>query len=151
MAARIMVGGGVGRGDVGAWREIPSRNNEVWQTLKPAALRRDSRKHSKLDRGNHSNHSERWVPATTLFEVCLEEAESVWFMLHSGTAFSIELRTPFRLSEDRARSGPSAPPSMPQPMSTPTAAGMIRALRRNDAADRGPDAPVHVRHGGDPL
>src|SRR6266513_24553 len=44
-----------GRGDVGAWREIPARNNEVWQTLKP---RYDAilEKHPKLDRGNHSNH-----------------------------------------------------------------------------------------------
>src|SRR5258708_11902828 len=24
-----------GKGDVGAWREIPSRNNAVWQALKP--------------------------------------------------------------------------------------------------------------------
>src|SRR5437762_13740641 len=24
-----------GHGDAGAWREIPARNNEVWQTLKP--------------------------------------------------------------------------------------------------------------------
>src|SRR6267143_1258521 len=38
-----------GRGDVGAWREIPSRNNEIWQTLKP---RYDAilEKHPKLDR-----------------------------------------------------------------------------------------------------
>jgi len=44
-----------GRGDAGAWREIPLRNNEVWQTLKP---RYDAilEKHRKLDRGNHSNH-----------------------------------------------------------------------------------------------
>src|SRR6266849_2434451 len=43
-----------GPGDVGAWREIPARNNEVWQTLKP---RYDAilEKHPKLDRGNHSN------------------------------------------------------------------------------------------------
>src|SRR6266478_1120769 len=44
-----------GRGDAGAWRGIPARNNEVWQTLKP---RYDAilEKHPKLDRGNHSNH-----------------------------------------------------------------------------------------------
>src|SRR5258708_8223124 len=44
-----------GRGDVGAWREIPSRNNEVWQALKP---RYDAilEKHPKLDRRNHSHH-----------------------------------------------------------------------------------------------
>src|SRR5713101_766037 len=44
-----------GRGDLGAWREIPARNYEVWQTLKP---RYDAilEKHPKLDRGNHANH-----------------------------------------------------------------------------------------------
>src|SRR5262245_41094419 len=43
-----------GRGDRGAWQEIPPRNLEAWQTLKPgydAILG----KHAKLDRGNHAN------------------------------------------------------------------------------------------------
>ncbi len=72
-----------GRGDVGAWREIPSRNNEVWQTLKP---RYDAilEKHAKLDRGNHSNHLGTLGTGNHFIEVCLDEAENVWFMLHSG-------------------------------------------------------------------
>src|SRR5258708_27318239 len=44
-----------GRGDVGAWRAIPSRNNELLQTLEPR-FRAILEKHPKLDRGNHSNH-----------------------------------------------------------------------------------------------
>ena len=36
-------------------------------------------------------------------------------------------------------------------MSTPTAAGNDRAPRRNHAADGRAHAPMHVRHGGDPL
>jgi len=73
-----------GRGDVGAWREIPSRNNEVWQTLKP---RYDAilEKHPKLDRGNHSNHLGTLGTGNHFIEVCLDEAEIVWFMLHSGS------------------------------------------------------------------
>jgi len=73
-----------GRGDVGAWREIPSRNNEVWQTLKP---RYDAilEKHPKLDRGNHSNHLGTLGTGNHFIEVCLDEAETVWFMLHSGS------------------------------------------------------------------
>jgi len=53
-----------GRGDVGAWNEIPVRNGEIWQTLKP---RYDAilEKHPKLDRGNHSNHLALWERATT--------------------------------------------------------------------------------------
>ena len=38
---------------------------------------------------------------------------------------------------------------IPQPMSTPTAAGMIGALRRDHRADGRADAGVHVRHRGD--
>src|SRR6266404_837301 len=73
-----------GRGDVGAWREIPSRNNEVWQTLKP---RYDAilEKHSKLDRGNHSNHLGTLGTGNHFIEVCLDESDAVWFMLHSGS------------------------------------------------------------------
>ena len=73
-----------GKGDVGAWREIPSRNNEVWQTLKP---RYDAilEKHPKLDRGNRSNHLGTLGTGNHFIEVCLDEAETVWFMLHSGS------------------------------------------------------------------
>src|SRR6202022_1557717 len=73
-----------GRGDVGAWREIPTGNDEVWQTLKP---RYDAllEKHPKLDRGNHSNHLGTLGTGNHFIEVCLDEAENVWFMLHSGS------------------------------------------------------------------
>jgi len=73
-----------GHGDAGAWREIPARNNEVWQTLKP---RYDAilEKHPKLDRGNHSNHLGTLGTGNHFIEVCLDEAENVWFMLHSGS------------------------------------------------------------------
>src|SRR2546426_3546417 len=73
-----------GHGDVGAWREIPFPNNEVWQTLKP---RYDAllQKHPQLDRGNHSNHLGTLGTGNHFIEVCLDEAETVWFMLHSGS------------------------------------------------------------------
>ncbi len=73
-----------GRGDVGAWREIPARNNEVWQTLKP---RYDAilEKHPKLDRGNHSNHLGTLGTGNHFIEVCVDEAKHIWFMLHSGS------------------------------------------------------------------
>jgi tRNA-splicing ligase RtcB len=73
-----------GRGDAGAWGQIPARNGEVWQTLKP---RYDAivEKHSKLDRGNHSNHLGTLGTGNHFIEVCLDESENVWFMLHSGS------------------------------------------------------------------
>jgi tRNA-splicing ligase RtcB len=73
-----------GRGDRGAWNDIPARNMEVWQMLKP---RYDAilAKHSKLDRGNHSNHLGTLGTGNHFIEVCLDEADAVWFMLHSGS------------------------------------------------------------------
>jgi len=73
-----------GKGDVGAWQIIPPRNLEVWQTLKPryeAILG----KHPKLDRGNHANHLGTLGTGNHFIEVCLDEADLVWFMLHSGS------------------------------------------------------------------
>jgi tRNA-splicing ligase RtcB len=73
-----------GKGDVGAWHIIPPRNLEVWQTLKP---RYDAilEKHSKLDRGNHSNHLGTLGTGNHFIEICLDESDNVWFMLHSGS------------------------------------------------------------------
>src|SRR5262249_6997979 len=73
-----------GAGDRGAWHDIPARNQEIWDTLKP---RYDAilAKHPKLDRGNHSNHLGTLGTGNHFIEVCLDESESVWFMLHSGS------------------------------------------------------------------
>src|SRR5260370_19325979 len=73
-----------GAGDRGAWHDIPARNQETWGTLKP---RYDAilAKHPKLDRGNHSNHLGTLGTGNHFIEVCLDESESVWFMLHSGS------------------------------------------------------------------
>ncbi|HKT48531.1 MAG TPA: RtcB family protein [Candidatus Acidoferrales bacterium] len=73
-----------GPGDRGAWTEIPVRNLEIWAELKP---RYDAilEKHPKLDRGNHSNHLGTLGTGNHFIEVCLDESDSVWFMLHSGS------------------------------------------------------------------
>ena len=73
-----------GPGDRGAWHDIPDRNNEVWSSLKP---RYDAilAKHPKLNRGNHANHLGTLGTGNHFVEVCLDEADHVWFMLHSGS------------------------------------------------------------------
>ena len=73
-----------GRGDRGAWHDIPLANQEMWGALKP---RYDAilAKHPKLDRGNHANHLGTLGTGNHFVEVCLDEAENVWFMLHSGS------------------------------------------------------------------
>lgn len=73
-----------GAGDRGAWHDIPQRNQGVWGELKP---RYDAilAKHPKLDRGNHANHLGTLGTGNHFIEVCLDEADQVWFMLHSGS------------------------------------------------------------------
>ena len=72
------------RGDRGAWSEIPTRNLEVWATLK-TGYEAILAKHTKLDRGNHANHLGTLGTGNHFIEVCLDESDSVWFMLHSGS------------------------------------------------------------------
>lgn len=73
-----------GPGDRGAWANIPGRNEDAWSTLKP---RYDAilEKHPKLNRGNHANHLGTLGTGNHFVEVCLDETETVWFMLHSGS------------------------------------------------------------------
>ena len=72
------------RNDRGAWHEIPERNAGVWAELKPAydVL---VQKHPRLNRGNDVNHLGTLGTGNHFIEVCLDEAENVWFMLHSGS------------------------------------------------------------------
>jgi tRNA-splicing ligase RtcB len=73
-----------GTGDKGAWGEIPLANQEAWGALRP---RYDSilEKHPKLDRGNHGNHLGTLGTGNHFIEMCLDESDVVWFMLHSGS------------------------------------------------------------------
>jgi tRNA-splicing ligase RtcB (3'-phosphate/5'-hydroxy nucleic acid ligase) len=73
-----------GAGDAGAWHDIPGANQEIWAGLQPrynAILQ----KHGKLDRGNNANHLGTLGTGNHFIEVCLDESDSVWFMLHSGS------------------------------------------------------------------
>jgi tRNA-splicing ligase RtcB len=73
-----------GRGDRGAWHHIPQTNQDAWKHLKPgydAILR----KHPKLDRGNDINHLGTLGTGNHFIEMCLDERDRVWLMLHSGS------------------------------------------------------------------
>jgi RNA-splicing ligase RtcB len=74
-----------GAGDKGAWNDIPKRNGVVWGSELKARYDGILAKHPKLDRGNHANHLGTLGTGNHLIEVCLDEAEAVWFMLHSGS------------------------------------------------------------------
>jgi tRNA-splicing ligase RtcB len=74
-----------GVGDRGAWGDIPERNGGIWMAELKARYEAILGKHPKLDRGNHANHLGTLGTGNHFIEVCLDEAETVWFMLHSGS------------------------------------------------------------------
>jgi len=73
-----------GKNDRGAWRHVPDRQLEVWANLKP---RYDAivARHPKVGRGNDLNHLGTLGTGNHFIEVCLDEENHVWFMLHSGS------------------------------------------------------------------
>ena len=75
-----------GPGDRGAWSDLPQANVELWSRLQPG-YERITAKYPKLSgRGaNHVNHLGTLGTGNHFIEVCLDEANRVWFMLHSGS------------------------------------------------------------------
>lgn len=73
------------KGDKGAWRVIPERNLTAWRENLKGRYEAILEKHSKLDRGNHANHLGTLGTGNHFIEVCLDESDMVWFMLHSGS------------------------------------------------------------------
>ena len=74
-----------GKGDRGAWQAIPARNLEAWGAELKPRYEAILEKHPKLDRGNHANHLGTLGTGNHFIEVCLDECELVWFLLHSGS------------------------------------------------------------------
>jgi len=73
-----------GPGDRGAWRDVPGSVGKGWMKLKEDYQAIVAR-HPKLDRGNHVNHLGTLGTGNHFIEICLDEADGVWFMLHSGS------------------------------------------------------------------
>jgi tRNA-splicing ligase RtcB len=73
-----------GRGDRGAWGRIPPRVADAWKHL-GKELRDLVDRHPKLGGGNDVNHLGTLGTGNHFIEMCLDEADRVWFMLHSGS------------------------------------------------------------------
>jgi tRNA-splicing ligase RtcB (3'-phosphate/5'-hydroxy nucleic acid ligase) len=73
-----------GARDPGAWRDVPGSVDTAWAQLEPefSALCRD---YPKLAKTNHRNHLGTLGSGNHFIEVCLDESDAVWFMLHSGS------------------------------------------------------------------
>jgi len=73
-----------GKRDPGAWDRPPQPVDEAWRALQPG-FRRLVEKYPKLARTNNHVHLGTLGTGNHFIEVCLDEAGSVWFMLHSGS------------------------------------------------------------------
>ena len=73
-----------GPGDRGAWANPPAAQEAAWQALE-MRYRAIVAKHSRIDRGPHIQHLGTLGTGNHFIEICLDEAEAVWFMLHSGS------------------------------------------------------------------
>ena len=73
-----------GRGDRGAWHDVPARTAAAWAELTPTYEQLID-KHKKLGQGNDVNHLGTLGSGNHFIEVCLDERDHVWLMLHSGS------------------------------------------------------------------
>ena len=73
-----------GRNDRGAWKHVPESPSVAWREL-TREYKRISDKHPKLGQGNDVNHLGTLGTGNHFIEVCLDERDRVWFMLHSGS------------------------------------------------------------------
>ena len=71
-------------GDRGAWHKIPPAVLNLWNQLEPG-FKNITAKHPAIAQGNSGNHLGTLGTGNHFIEVCLDEAERVWFMLHSGS------------------------------------------------------------------
>jgi len=75
---------GGGRGDRGAWSKLPDPTEHAWRTLGPT-YEQIVDKHPRIGKGNDVNHLGTLGTGNHFIEVCLDERDRVWFMLHSGS------------------------------------------------------------------
>ena len=73
-----------GRNDRGCWGRVPARSEDAWKKLRPG-YERILAAHSSLDRGRHVEQLGTLGTGNHFIEVCLDEADQVWVLLHSGS------------------------------------------------------------------
>ena len=73
-----------GRNDKGSWGDTPARPADAWRKLRQE-YNRIIERHPSLDRGRTHEQLGTLGTGNHFIEVCLDETDSVWVMLHSGS------------------------------------------------------------------
>lgn len=71
--------------DRGAWHDVPDAVAATWTSELATDFARIAAKHPAIARSNHVNHLGTLGTGNHFIEVCLDEADRVWVMLHSGS------------------------------------------------------------------
>jgi tRNA-splicing ligase RtcB len=71
--------------DPGAWGAIPKAVGETWAAELLPEFTRICEKHPKIAKSNHVAHFGTLGTGNHFIELCLDEADDVWVMLHSGS------------------------------------------------------------------
>ncbi|MFK7985056.1 MAG: RtcB family protein [Sandaracinaceae bacterium] len=74
-----------GRNDRGAWRNLPKPVEKSWADTLADGFERIADKHPRLRKGNLHNHLGTLGTGNHFIELCLDEVDRVWVMLHSGS------------------------------------------------------------------
>ena len=79
-------GRSVGRNkrDRGSWGEVPDGTARAWKGLETGFAKLTA-KYPKLEQSNHVVHLGTLGTGNHFIEVCLDQEDRVWFMLHSGS------------------------------------------------------------------
>lgn len=75
------------RGDKGSWRseDVPEAHGKVWRDQLEGRFKVICDKHPGIARSNHVVHLGTLGTGNHFIEICLDEADRVWIMLHSGS------------------------------------------------------------------
>jgi tRNA-splicing ligase RtcB len=74
-----------GRGDRGAWHNLPTAATKAWKSDLEKTFKEIVDKHPHIGGGNDINHLGTLGGGNHFIEVCLDQRDKVWFMLHSGS------------------------------------------------------------------
>ena len=73
-----------GRGDKGSWSQVPREVENAWRGLS-GELEEIASKHPAIGRANSLIHLGTLGTGNHFIELCLDEQDRVWIMLHSGS------------------------------------------------------------------
>ena len=73
-----------GKNDRGAWRDAPAHHLDAWAKM-DSTYNAIVEKYPKLNHPQRVNHLGTLGTGNHFIEVCLDENENVWFLLHSGS------------------------------------------------------------------